>query len=293
MTDTHPPPIFLLDLDGTVIGDITPQVLLYDIVQQIRSSKQQTKQQATTNSSQPSFPIKEFHEKLRDGIVRPYFDLFMAEVQKRGIEVFIYTASSRKWAEFLVKQIEIAFNIKFNRPILSRDHCHIEDGECKKRLSTIAPLVMRTINKKYGVKYNVNEIVSNMMVIDNSEVYHGQDCERVLLCDTYKYKYPENMIVTLNKNVYQTYNTIIQQVMVANMNNFRPTKNFMKFERQFYQMYVNAVGECLVMKEKCMQDTMFRTVTRCIVHKNIKTFNKNSIRYLQHKLHEELQQQQH
>lgn len=283
---SQPPPIFLLDLDGTVIGDITPQVLLYDIIQQIRSS---STPKSNKSSACPSFPLKEFHEKLRDGIVRPHFDIFMSEVQKRGIDVFIYTASSRKWAEFIVKQIETAFNIKFNRPILSRDHCHVKNGECSKRLLTVAPLILRTINKKYGVKYNVNEIIENMMVIDNSEVYNGTDCDRVLLCDTYKYKYPENMITTLTKNVYQSHNNIIQQLMVTNMNNYRPTKNYMKFERQFYQMYVNALGECLVMKEKCMQDTMFRTVVRCIIHKNIKTFNKNTVRYLQHKISEQQQ----
>lgn len=275
------PPIILLDLDGTVIGDITPQVVLYDIVQQIKSAKSQIA------CHPPPFPTKDLQEKLRDGIVRPYFDSFIAEMQKRGVEVFIYTASSRKWAEFIVRQVELAFDIKFNRPILTREHCHMRDGECKKKIATVAPLILRSMNKKYGVKFNTHEITNNLMIIDNSEVYMGPDCDRVLLCKTYKYKHPENMMSTLTKKVYQTHNAIIQQVMAANMDNFRPTRNFMKFERQFYQMYVNSLGECLAMKEQCMEDTMFYIVTKCIVHKNIKTFNKNSVRYIQYKVNEE------
>jgi hypothetical protein len=277
----QPPLVILLDIDGTVIGDITPQVMIYDLVNRMKSHSRTPSAKGVTC---PSFPVKEVREKLQDGIVRPHFHTFITEMTKRGIELFVYTASEKKWAEFIVKQIEAAFDFKFNRPLFTRDQCHVVNGEWTKRISTVLPSIVRTLNKKHSVKFKVKDVVDNIIAIDNNRVYSRQDSDRLLLCPTYKYTSPENIAYVINKRSYDAYAPAIHQSINAYMDNYKPFKNFMRFERQFYQMYVNALTESISLRETCLHDTLFKIITMCIVHKNIQEFNSHTIRYIQNKI---------
>lgn len=277
----QPPSIILLDIDGTIIGDITPQVMLYDLINTIKSH-------SCTKSAQkvqcPSFPTKELQSKLRDGIVRPHFKGFVQEMQARGVELFIYTASEKKWAEFIVKNIEVAYDIKFNRPLFTRNNCKLINGEYVKSLTHVAPAITKTLNKKFGKKFVVKDVLSRIMVIDNNMVYAKSDSDRVVVCSTYKYRHPENLAQVLNKRIFEAYSPAIHHTIDSFVDVYKPYKNFMRFEKQFYQSYIAALSHTLSCRDDCFRDTMFKTVTLCITHKNISDFNKQTVSYIQHKV---------
>ena len=275
------PLVMLLDIDGTIIGDITPQVMIYDLVNRMKTHSRTPSVQKVAC---PTYPVKEVREKLKDGIVRPHFKMFVDEMQKRGIELFVYTASEKKWAEFIVKHIEAAYDIKFNRPLFTRDQCQSVDGEWIKSIKTVAPAISRTLNKKYKVKIRPKEVISHTIAIDNNQVYSKHDVDKVIVCPTYRYTCPENIASVISKKTFEAYSIAIHQTMNVYMNNYKPSKNFLRFERQFYQMYVHALTNTLSMRELCLHDSMFKTVALCILHKNITDFNTHTVRYIQNKI---------
>jgi hypothetical protein len=56
------PLIFVIDIDGTIIGDIRPQVMLYEINMAIKKK----------DKKQNIFNTKDFQNKLKSGIIRPF-----------------------------------------------------------------------------------------------------------------------------------------------------------------------------------------------------------------------------
>ena len=272
-----PPPVILLDIDGTLIGDITPQVVLYDLMNRIKQTK-------GLKSSKPQMSVKDLQDKLREGIVRPYFKTFIHEMYSHGVEVFIYTASEKKWAEFLIKNIEVAYNIKFNRPLFTRNNCKLEHGEYLKNVTTVLPQITKCLNKKYNAHFKPNDIRNNVMLVDNNNVYVKTDTDKLVLCTTYKYSCPENICAYFNRSNYDMFSSHIHETLVSHIPGYKPYKNFMRFERQFYQAYVDALHKTISNKEACASDMLFKTLTWCIVSKNIKAFTKNNIKYINWKI---------
>lgn len=91
------PLVVVLDLDGTIIGDITPQIVSWEICNDIKSS-------GGGNFYKP----KDLYAKLQGGIIRPYFAEFIKSLKKNipNIEFFIFTASEKKWAMNIIGYIE-------------------------------------------------------------------------------------------------------------------------------------------------------------------------------------------
>lgn len=152
------PIVVLLDIDGTIIGDITTQVLEWEITSELNPGK----------LKQLKIKIK---EHLQGGLVRPHFADFITSIKARhdNVEFFVYTASDDKWANFLIPCIEQALSISISRPIFSRKHCIMNSGTLYKSFSKVAPLIHTKLKKKYG-NLQVKHILKNMMIIDNNNV---------------------------------------------------------------------------------------------------------------------------
>jgi len=100
------PLIWLLDMDNTVLGDVTPE--LYAASGEYGSDAQRV-----------------WAKRLNpEGFIRPYLQEFMQTAQKKypGSLFFIYTASTMSWAEEVISVIEEKTKIKFARPILHREN---------------------------------------------------------------------------------------------------------------------------------------------------------------------------
>ena len=143
--------IFIIDLDSTIIGDCSYQLQYYNISKKTLSYKTIYKE---------LIPYYKETSKL----VRPYFVYFinkMREIYKNNVAFYVYTASSKDWANLQIKLIEKANNIKLNKPVFSRDEC--------KELKNMQGY-SKSINfllTKIKIKKKNPEII----IIDDSDVY--------------------------------------------------------------------------------------------------------------------------
>lgn len=262
------PLVVLLDIDGTLIGDITPQVIMYELKQRAKLS----------------YNNKSLQEKLKSGIIRPNFKMFFNDLKEHGVEFFIYTSSEKKWAEHIVKQIEVTCDVKFNRPIFARNYCHMVNGDYKKSISTVKGAIVKTLKKKYN-NITANSLKNMIMAIDNNMVYEGNDKKNLLLCDTYNFQMPENLPLTINKNIFESKHNIIMNIITAYFPRLKYTNNYMKFEKQFYTEYISAINDTLKQRSQSSYDILFKSIRNFIIGKNITSFNENILQYLNNKLH--------
>jgi hypothetical protein len=263
------PYIFILDIDGTLIGDISQQVMIYDIVQEIKK-----------NRGIINFNINNLIYKLKNGIIRPHLIQFINDIKKyyQHVEFFIYTASQKKWADFLIKIIEKSLGITFNRPIFTRNDCIYINGEYKKNLFRIKGRIINCLKKKYKDLLLI-DINNKLLMIDNSRVFQSVDNDSVIYCPTYSFKYPENIPCIINKELYDKYFKNIHTIINRYIPNIPLTSNYIKFQRYYYPLYVNDIIQL-----KIIDDKFLLLLRDLLISKNIKTFDHKNVSYLNNKL---------
>lgn len=262
------PLVILLDIDGTLIGDISPQVVMYELKKRLKLP----------------YNAKNLHDQLNSGIIRPNFKAFFNDLKDYGIEFFIYTASEKKWAENIVKQIESTSGVKFNRPLFTRNNCQLLNGEYKKSISHVLPSVIKCLKKKYN-NLTAASLRNMVMAIDNNNVYNTSDKKSLVLCDTYQYSSPENIPCYVNKTLFDQHSSLVMSVLSSYYPSMKYTTNYMKFEKQYYIHYVQMLDKTLRMKGVTSLDTLFKTIRNFIINKSISSFNENVVQYLNTKLH--------
>jgi len=81
--------------------------------------------------------------------------------------IFVYTASEKTWANKEIAIIEKQNNIKFNRPIFTRDNCIIDkNGMIKKSVNKIIPHLLKTMKVKKDY-----DISKKLLIIDNNPTF--------------------------------------------------------------------------------------------------------------------------
>ena len=222
------PRIILLDMDGTMIGRINPQLCEYEVLSVLNKNK-----------------IKQLRAdivvKMRHGIVRPGLKTFCERMNEDShpTELFVYTASDDKWAKFLVPLIEEAIGFKFNRPLLTRQHCHSVSGDYKKSIAHVAPLIFKTLKGKYPILASSEEARKNTILIDNnhrvmllpSHVTNSktvvsreqtdaiaESADRLVKCPTYNYEYHTDVLAKVDPDALKTrFNEIISTLRDFNL----------------------------------------------------------------------------
>lgn len=166
-------PILILDLDGTIIGDISYIGILYNLNKLL-------KKQNIKNNEINKYISNLYNEK--SSLVRPYFCDFINHIKKQipSILIYIYTASEKVWANTEMKIIEKNCNIKFERPIFTREYCIIKNNVCSKSLSKIFPI----IKKKHKERVDID----NIFIIDNNNVYIDIK-NNISICPHYNFLY--------------------------------------------------------------------------------------------------------
>lgn len=273
MTTYEKPIVFIIDIDGTMIGDIRPQLMLYELHLALKHA----------NKKINMLNIKDFEDKLKNGgIVRPYFTKFLKKMKDYlpNVEFFVYTASETVWAKFLINHIEKALGIKFNRPIFTREDCFYDNQNIKKSLCTITPVVLKHLKKKYG-HLKRGDLENRLLMIDNtSGVFDERDKKYVIHCESYDYTHPENIYIT--RILYDKYSDIINSVLGKYMN-LSNVKNYMNFQHVFYTYYVNNLTKLYGHNQRQIKDHYFLTLLTIILDKNIKQFSPETISYLERK----------
>lgn len=204
MTVKHQDPtIFVIDIDGTLVGDVSFQVCEWEILQMYEPKK-----------------LKAFRQKLiehlRNGLMRPFIADFIASMKQNNeyTEFFLYTASDDKWAQFFVPCIEVACGYKFARPIFSRKHCLQFDKSLKKSLIKISNQVFARLKIKYAnlLKSRVH-LAEHMILIDNNKVLVDKETRKGIICPSYEQKITYDILRNLDDRLFHMHAYHIAQIL--------------------------------------------------------------------------------
>lgn len=274
--ERQPPLVILLDLDGTVLGDITPQVIVYEMLEECKKVHG-----CKVGGKLPSHDLS---TKLTSGVVRPNFDRFFNDITRKGMEVFVYTASEKKWAEHIVKQIEKTYDLKFNRPIFTRNHCMFIDKDYKKSIRTVRTSIVRTLNKKYHAHWTEDSLRDHVLIIDNRPVYSTTDLKYMVQCPTYTYAIPENIPSIITPKVYDQFSKQVHGVLQKYYGSvMKPVDSYLEFEKQYYLMYIPQLQSSL-RQNASLQDKFFRRMRKLFVKRSFTLFDDKTIQYIQRKV---------
>jgi len=275
---TEKPFVFIIDIDGTIIGDIKPQVMLYEM--NIALKREDKKINV--------FNVKEFQNKLQSGIVRPYFSKFIKKIKENysNAEYFVYTASEKQWATFLVPHIEKALNIKINRPIFTRQHCSLVNNSIQKSIKKISPDILKTLRRKYG---NIKSLEDKYIIIDNIAVYEANDQPKMLICPTYDFKLPENLPAIINERIFKNHREIV--LGIINKYVILPeTNTYLEFQQVYYTYYIKYISNILRSNNFQSRDKFFLYLLNIILYKKINNFSVNTVSYIGKKINNKIQE---
>lgn len=190
--------IIAIDLDGTIQGDISPQVEEYVLMQKIGLK----------------YNTKGLQEDYIKGLLRPFFVNFIEVFKSKNlqIELFIYTASEPRWAQTIVPVIEKISDFKFNRPILNRRNCDMTKGK-HKSIEMIAPLLLKSMKRKYKqMKLDLNDIKKNTYLIDNNHIL--QETRHLIKCTSYERSIYIDPLRQLNNEQTFKHKKLIAEVLL-------------------------------------------------------------------------------
>ena len=270
MSTTSKPFVLILDIDGTLIGDISPQVMLYDIVKEMKKNK-----------GNVTFDNNDLIYKLKNGVFRPNFKEFIDTLNGHfaSLELFIFTASQKQWANFLIKVIEKAYNIRFNRPIFTRDDCTNINHEYIKNLTKIKARILKSLKKKYP-SLTLQDMNNRLLMIDNNRVFHDNDLDKVLICPSYTFRYPENIPIKIKPDIFEKHSKHIGLILERYIENFPSTSNYLKFQRYFYKHYLSD----LFNNKDSDKDVFWTNLGTLITQKKIYHFDEKVVKYLNYKI---------
>lgn len=271
------PYVFVLDLDGTIIGDCTYQCDIYNIQDIITKNKR-------NNNLVKSKLALEKH--LLDSycknslLIRPHFTTFMSAMKRMypNVHIFVYTASEKTWANKEINIIERQNNIKFNRPIFTRDDSIIDKfGNVRKSINKIMPKILRSIKAKKGYK-----IDNKLLVIDNNPTFVDYH-DNFLLCPTYNYVKFTNIWDGIKEDYFKCQelkrylNKLISESKIHYVRNTMTPEKQEKVYKWLYKKHKK------INKYNCAyaKDTFWRDLTLLIKHNNIRDYNKKVILSMQ------------
>jgi hypothetical protein len=180
--------VVFLDIDGTIIGDITYQVLEWEIISAVSPKKL------------AGFRSR-LAQTLKEGMLRPFLAEFMSTTAPPQTYIFPYTASDDKWASFLVPVIEQVTGVKFMRPILSRKNCGFHANTFTKSLSLACKSIHRSIKKDLP-NVSLSQLEKSCVLIDNNDTL-VESRSKWIACPTYNHIQPTNVLSMLSEDEIQ------------------------------------------------------------------------------------------
>lgn len=265
---SHPqrPLVFIIDIDGTLIGNISPQLCIYELKQ--------------TSHLPLRYSFKDLFHSFDQGLLRPYFDTFYKSIKRRlpNAEFYVYTASDDRWGLFITGALEKHLGIRFNRPIFTRKHCHSNGGSITKSISNILPTIRRSLSRKYGKNI---DLTSRVMVIDNSCVFPPDEKPQHMVCPSYSCSVPENLPALIDERAYTQHRATIEQMIHKYIPSLSSTSMpcYKSFQLAYYTYYVNAL------RQQCTRgDRFWFFLARLMEIKNITLLSPRAINYMNAKL---------
>lgn len=217
------PLVVLIDLDGTIQGNVIPQIKEKDVIDIINGS---TKAQHKGKGPSVHYNERYLFEDFRKGLLRPHFSESLLEIKKRhpNVEFFVYTASSDEWANFLLpKIVRMCFGNKkiVNRPFLTRSDC-IADGY--KSLKKVHPIIKKSLQHKYP-----EAKITNVYLIDNNYVLKNDEANRLVHCPTYNMTILNCPMRAFSKSVLESNYHKLAEILFH-----KKVKSFSDFVKLYY-----------------------------------------------------------
>jgi len=259
--------VFIIDLDGTIIGDCIYQAEIYKI-------------SLILNKLKIKIKINEILEdcyKEKTKLIRPYFKLFIEKMREYypNSYFYIYTASQKNWAEKELMIIEKVLKIKFNRPIFTRNNCQIikKDDKIDIRKS------IESIKKKIKIRN------PEILIIDDNDVYMDNN-DKLIKCNYYNYKYLCNYwdYIPIDKITNKIVLNYLQTLIKNNRLNPVIEKKTMKQQINHYDWLYQKCNEVNKMNKKYKDDDFWLRLTKVILENKITSFNQSTIKFIHNKV---------
>lgn len=268
--------VFILDLDGTIIGDCIYQAELYKISMILNKLKIKIKINEI---------LEEFY-KEKGKLIRPYFKKFiitMKEIYPNSM-FYIYTASEKKWAEKEISIIESALNIKFNRPIFTRNDCIVEKKSGNIQIFKSIELIKKKITQKSKIT-EFDDI--EFMIIDDNNVYIDNN-DKLLLCSNYKHTFFCNYwdYIPINKITNNIFLSYLKRLIESNKLCPIVNKQNMKHYLDNYVWLADTIRKIHKTNKRYKNDVFWLNLTEIIKKTKPTKFNENTIKTIQQQLAE-------
>jgi hypothetical protein len=184
------PPVFLLDMDGTFIGDATHQLCQSEVYKAVGIT----------------------YKHNIDSLVRPHFESFVKGLMNEcNAEFFVYTAADPTWALGVIRAVEKSIGFKFNRPIFARNDCTKTPSGYKKSIPRVLPKVYATLRRRY--KVTLADLDRNIVLLDNNKTIFPEDDNRFMLCPTYDAFTPRDVLTKVEPAVVAQHHTTISAIL--------------------------------------------------------------------------------
>jgi len=258
------PIAFVLDLDATIVGDVSYQTILYNIECAIKRNNIKCKADKMLLESY----------KPTSRLMRPFFRYFIMGMKKcfPNALFYVYTASEKQWAHKEISLIEKTHGFKFARPLFTRDDCILDSyGQYRKSIKKVMPKM-----KKF----------TELLIIDNNKTFIDYN-QNFLQCPNYDYILYMNVWNKMKKEYLKIMeiNSIINNLINTNKickhceSDIKPTdgKQLEQMHKWLYKKHkkLNSINK------KYLNDVFWKTLTNAIIDKKITTFDKHNVEYLQ------------
>ena len=166
------PIVFLLDLDGTLQGNVSPQLNEYEFIKRLNKH--------IVGYPKIKYNFKTLALDFEHGLLRPHVEESLKSIKNNhpNVEFFIYTASSDPWANFIVPRV-LRKVPSINSLFFSREFCS-HDG--KKSIKRVLPMIKDFLSSKYDTKS-----LQHVFLVDNNIVLEKNEMGKLIHCPTYDY----------------------------------------------------------------------------------------------------------
>lgn len=270
------PTVMVLDLDGTIVGNVSPQVCEFEILTEHAPGK-----------------LKLFKDQLHaqlqhTPVIRPEFATFCRAMKERGVELYVYTASDAKWATLFVGAVERALGVKFNRPLFTRNHCRMMGGVYRKPTRAVLAAVFNGLKRRYAGLRKPSDLADQVAMVDNNNVLL-QDAAYsmgMLLCPTYDYLHNYDVLRLVPEDVLAAKTSAV----VAKLAQYKllpagvPYSSLDKLRAAYYVCLGRDIAASRKLRKKQAGDRMWRALQQALVKHNIRTFGPKALTYMESKL---------
>jgi hypothetical protein len=220
------PIVFLIDLDGTIQGDVHPQVIEYELILKVNA----------LTKANVKYNLKNLHKDIGNGLIRPHFKNALLNIKKKhdNVEFFVYTASSDMWANFLLPNIiKVVFNKRnpINTPFLTRSNC-IADGRMKS-IEKVRPIVANSLRIKYP-----NSSFKHMYLIDNNIVLQSNEINKLIYCPSYDYRVLNCPLRNFKDEELDKYHSIISKEVLGGITTTHKLELLKIYYDQAFKEYI-------------------------------------------------------